>query len=231
MMKRFIIGVLIALMTVLIGCTDTITSPSEITETNATVTSVKDTTPMKAMIIIGNKFGNTYFDMLDDLQGLGFEVVTVGVGDRTLMSSCPNHENIEVEVDMNIEQIDEENIEEYSAILIPAGSHFRTIRYSIEVGRVLNLGKENSLYIISVCSGIFVLANFDGLIEDVEIATSSLTREAILNAGGIINYSKVVVDGNFITGSTGNGSSDNAPIQELVEALYTSINNHHSTIM
>lgn len=180
---------------------------------------------LKAMIIIGDEFGNTYFNMKDKLEENGFEVITVGVGSKTLMSSCPNHESIEVEVDIEIEDITEDNITEFYTLFIPAGKHFRSLPFYSDVGRVLKLAKENSVIISSICSGNIVLAKVEGLIEGTEIATSSVTKDEIVNAGGIVKYSSVVVDENFITGSTSNGNNDNAPVEEMVQSILDVINN------
>ena len=201
--------------------TDDIVTTNDTTDTTEHPTDTTINNKLTAMIIIGNEFGNTYFIMKEELEELGFIVTTIGVGGTTLMDSCPNHENIEVEVDMTIEDIDEDNINDFSLVFIPAGKHFRTMRYSSEVGRVLELAKTNSICISSVCSGIIVLASFEGLITGYEIAASTVTKEAIIDTGAIAIYNRVVIDGIFVTGDSGYGNKDSAPIEEMSEALYS----------
>ncbi len=178
---------------------------------------------LTAMIIIGNEFGSTYFDMKTALETLGFQVVTVGVGAKDLYSSCPNHERQRITADIDIGDITEETIDDYALVFIPAGKHFRTLQYSKDVARVLTLCKENQLYISSVCAGNIVLSSVDGLIEDHSIATSAATRDAIKQAGGNCAYSMISVDGYFVTGAQGGGktgsSHTGAPIEELAEEL------------
>ena len=178
---------------------------------------------MSAMIIIGNEFGNTYFDMKTALETLGFAVTTVGAGGKDLYSSCPNHERTLVTADMDITEITDENINDYSLVFIPAGKHFRTLQYSKDVARVLNLSKDNQLYISSVCAGNIVLAGVDSLITDYKIAASVATKAAITKAGGLCAYSIVSIDGYFVTGAAGGGktgsSHNGAPIQQLAETL------------
>ena len=175
------------------------------------------------MILIGNEFGNTYFDMKAELETLGFSVTTVGVGNKDQYRSCPNHEKTIVTADRDITEITDENINDYSLVFIPAGKHFRTLPYSDDVARVLDLCKENQLYISSVCAGNIVLASVDGLIKDHKIATSAATKASITKAGGICDYSIISVDGYFVTGAAGGGktgsSHNGAPIKELAETL------------
>jgi len=179
--------------------------------------------PLQAMIIIGNEFGNTYFDIKEALETQGFSVITVGIGNKDLFNSCPNHETIEVSPDLDITEITEENISEYALVFIPSGKHHRTIQYSKDVKRVLNLSKDNSLYISSVCAGNIVLSSVEGLIDGYKIACNVSTKESIDNVGGIGKYDRVVVDGYFVTGNTGGGKTgsghEGAPTIELAEQL------------
>jgi|GEM_PF-6611422 len=208
-------------------------TPEPVTEEPTNTPTVEPTssdteTTIQAMIIIGNEFGNTYFDMKTELVAQGFSVVTVGVGGEDLFSSCPNHPNRQVIPDMNIKDITSENISDFSLVFIPAGKHHRTIPYSKDVQRVLNISKENSIYISSVCAGNIVLASVDGLIDGYEIATSSVTKDYISKAGGISKYKSVVVDDYFVTGDKGGGKSGgghtSAPIKEMAETLKSLIN-------
>lgn len=196
-------------------------SIAEIENTDEPVTEIEDSS--QAMIIIGDEFGNTYFDMKKELEIQGFLVVTVGVGNKKLISSCPNHENIQVTPDINIIDINDENIIGFSLVFIPAGKHHRTIQFSEDVKRILTLGKESSLYISSVCAGNIVLASVEGLIEGYEIACSTDTKEYIDSAGGISKNERVVVDGCFVTGNSGGGKTGGgheiAPTKELAEKL------------
>lgn len=190
--------------------------------------AVEETDPPQAIILIGNEFGNTYFDMKTALEDQGFTVVTVGVGDKTLLSSCPNHENQPVTPDMNIKELDESNIGEYALIFIPAGKHHRTLPYISDVQRLLQLGKDEGLYLSAVCAGNIVLAEVDELIEGHTLAYSSLTEKKVKEAGGKVQYQSVVADGCFVTGAAGGGKSGNghegAPTQELAEVLWALVN-------
>ena len=244
MKKRAIISILIITLLTFSSCTsrpmqqaETAASTLEPTEKpipvpteEPTDTPVPEPTavprtdyPMKAMIIIGNEFGNTYFDMKQELEYQGFEVITVGVGEKQLYSSCPNHENQQVTADIDIAEITEENINDYSVVFIPAGKHHRALQYSKEIARVLNLCKTSYLYISSLCAGNIVLAGVDGLIEGYEISCSAVSTDAVSKAGGICNYSSVVVDGYFVTGKIGGGNSGSshttAPTKQLAEKL------------
>lgn len=233
MNKKIIIAALIILILCFAGCQS---APEEPTSTpTAVVTSTPEPTSTEvpslcALIIIGDQFGNTYFDMKTALEERGFWVTTVGIGEKELISSCPNHENIPVTPDMDITQISEININDYHLVFIPAGKHHRTIQYSDDVHRVLNLSKENGLYISSVCAGNIVLASADGLIEGHEIASSSHTRQYIESADGIAKSIAVAVDGQFVTASTGGGNSGTshtgAPIDKLADALAELLNDN-----
>lgn len=182
---------------------------------------------LRALIIIGNEFGNTYFDMKTELESLGFLVETAGVGGKELLSSCPNHEDIPVTPDVDITEITEDNINNYQLVFVPAGKHHRSIQYSPDVRRVLTLSRDSGLYISAVCAGNIVLAAVDGLIEGHEIAASSVTKSYIENAGGILKYASVVVDGQFITGSSGGGSHASAPIKKMAEKIQELIVDNH----
>jgi len=218
-MKKLLYVLVLGLIILIMGCekqkTNNLAAPVE--------SIVETQIPLQAMIIIGNEFGNTYFDMKEALEDQGFTVKTVGIGNKELLSSCPNHETIEVTPELDITEITEENISEYALVFIPSGKHHRTIQYSKDVKRVLNLSKDNSLYISSVCAGNIVLTSVEGLIDGYEIASNVSTKDFIDDAGGISKYDRVVVDGCFVTGNTGGGKTgtghEGAPTKELAEQL------------
>lgn len=176
----------------------------------------------QVLILVGNEFGNTYFEMVDALENQDFEVKTLGVK-RRLLSSCPNHDVVEIEADFLVEDMTEDDLLAYKAIFIPAGKHHRSIHFNNDVRRILNACKDENIIISSVCAGNIVLARIDGLIEGYEIASSAVSNEDIKDAGGIVKYNKLVVDGIFITGASGSGSFSNAPIEEIAEAIRQSV--------
>lgn len=211
-----------------------ISSDKSVNEGEENIEQVDTTTDNqpKALLIIGNEFGNTYFDMKEALEALDFIVETVGVDKGTLLNSCPNHENIEVSPDFSIEEITGELLKAYSVVFIPSGKHHRTLPYSDEVERVLNLCMDHEVFIASVCAGNIVLASFEGLIDGHDIACNSSTRDAIAKANGVPKYNSVVIDGLFITGDVGGGKGggghEAAPIQEMAEVINEAIREKES---
>jgi putative intracellular protease/amidase len=135
------------------------------------------------------------------------------------MSSCPNHENVLVEPDMNITDLDEAMLMEYKVLFIPSGKHHRSLPFNKDVQNVLNLCKENQLIISSVCAGNIVLTEIADLVNGYSIASSSITYDAIKEAGGIVVYKDVVEDGVFITGGKGGGKTGNGFEDAPIEAL------------
>lgn len=216
MFKHMILALIIL---VLIGCNEEVTNTVNLEQSEETVKE-------KAMILIGNEFGNTYFEMKDALEVEGFEVITVGVGSKEYMSSCPNHENIEVKPDLDISEITVDNISEYDVLFIPAGKHHRTIWQFDIVADYINLCKDNDIVISSVCAGNIVLAKIDGLINGKHIAASLVNDTDIKNAGGIPKYQDVVADGLFITADKGGGKTGNSYKGAPVEALAKKIREH-----
>jgi len=178
----------------------------------------------KIMILLGDEFGNAYFDMKTYLQDRDFEVITVSVTKDDLLS-CGNHDSIELTPDLYIGEI--EDINEYSAIFIPPGKHHRTIHYKDDVKNLLNDAKEKNIIISSVCAGNIVLCEIDGLVDGIKISASAYTLDYIREAGGVAEYRSVVVDLPFITGTSGGGKSGNgykdAPLEELANALKESL--------
>ena len=235
MSKKLIVSVVAIVLLTLSACSttkeETMTSPTNTPLPTAEPTPEARTDyPLNAIIIVGNEFGNTYFDMKTELEAQGFTVTTVGVGSKDLLSSCPNHENQKVTPDLNIKDITEENINDYSVVFIPAGKHHKTIGSYRDVKRVLNLCKENYLYISAVCAGNIVLSEIDGLIEGTKIACSTITKKPVQNAGGICAYDNVVVDGYFVTGKQGGGNTASghkaAPTKEVAEELRKLVDSH-----
>ncbi len=226
MKKNIILVLILSLGAILSACQAVSSQPTPTVEITSepTPSPTLEPTPspepsFRALFIVGNQFGNTYFDMKTELESLGFWVETAGVGGRDLLSSCPNHEDIPITPDYDISEITEDNINNYQLVFIPAGKHHRSIQYSKDVERVLLLSKEKGLYISSVCAGNIVLAAMEGLIEGYEIACSSYTKTFVKDAGGIVKYSLFVVDGQFITGSSGGGNHANAPIEDMAEEI------------
>ncbi|MBN2796134.1 MAG: DJ-1/PfpI family protein [Clostridia bacterium] len=216
-MKKLILCLMLLVMTSC-GQQQSETNNNALLETEKTVTISN-----KFLIVIGNEFGNTYFDMKEALTEQGFEVVTVFLGENPVMSSCPNHEEILVTGDRSISDLNDSNIEDYFGVFIPAGKHHRSMIYSTKVHQLLTLANEHQLIISSVCAGNLVLASTEDLIDDVEIATSMTTRDAIKESGGVCKYQEVVTFNNFVTGSEGGGKTGDghagAPIQEMVDAI------------
>lgn len=175
------------------------------------------------LILVGNEFGNTYFDMKAALEERDFIVTTLYIGDQALKSSCPNHENIEIQGDISLNDLDESQLTDYFGVFIPAGKHHRSMIYSTKVHDFLSLTKEKDLYISSVCAGNLVLASTKDLLNDVHIATSSITYEDLKALGANCQFQTVVRDGFFITGSQGGGltgtSHEGAPIDDMADQL------------
>ncbi len=192
-------------------------------EQETDVEEVEPESNLKAMILLGNEFGNSYFDMKDELEALGFEVVTVGAGSLKVLDSCPNHTNKPVVPDMNISDIDESNITEYCALYIPAGKHHRTLPFTNGVDDFLNLCYENSICISSMCAGSLVLASVDGLIEGYALASNSSSKSGITNAGANAKSTEIVVDGLFVTSSASYKSSGTAAVRRLAEKIYETV--------
>lgn len=230
MNKNIITAALIILILCFAGCQSILPAPTPQPTPQATSTPAPTDVPtLQAFIIVGNQFGNTYFDMKMALEERGFWVTTVGVGGKELLSSCPNHEDIPITPDMDITDIDEDNINDYQLVFIPAGKHHRSIQYSDDVHNVLTLSKQSGLYISAVCAGNVVLASADSLIEGSEIACSSYTRDFVVAAGGIAKFSTITVDGQFVTAGSGGGNSgtshEGAPIDKLADKLTELITN------
>jgi CubicO group peptidase (beta-lactamase class C family)/putative intracellular protease/amidase len=177
----------------------------------------------KALLIIGNEFGNTYFDMKKAMEKQGFYVDTAGVDSGPLLNSCPNHTNIEVTPDFTLSHMSDADLLEYGAVFIPSGKHHRTIGSSSDLEHVLNLCKDEGIFISSVCAGNIVLSEIEGLIEEHKIASSSFTSDSIKAGNGIAVYDDVVVDGVFITGDQGGGKEGGgnaaAPIEKMAEII------------
>ncbi len=221
-MKKCILGISITILILLSACSNDSVINEEFNETTNyfEIESVEeDVVKDKAVILIGNEFGNTYFEMKSALELQNFEVITVGVGRNELMSSCPNHENILIEPDMNITDLDEAMLMEYKVLFIPSGKHHRSLPFNKDVQNILNLCKENQLIISSVCAGNIVLTETEDLVNGYSIASSSITFDAIKEAGGIIVYKDVVEDGVFITGGKGGGKTGNGFEDAPIEAL------------
>ncbi len=175
---------------------------------------------LKAMILLGDEFGNAYFSMKGELEELGFEVVTVGASDKKALDSCPNHDNVPLTPDINISEINQDNISQYNVIFIPAGKHHRTLPYTKGVKELLNMCYDNSVYISSMCAGSIVLASVDDLIEGHSIAANAANRSSITAADGKADSSKIVVDGLFITSSESYKSYGDAAVKRLAEKIF-----------
>ncbi|MBN2878609.1 MAG: DJ-1/PfpI family protein [Clostridia bacterium] len=223
MKKNFIFAFLLLSAFILASCSGAL-FPAPTEEPTPEPTATPEPV-LRALIIVGNEFGNTYFDMKTELEAVGFIVDTAGVGGKELLSSCPNHEDIPITPDCDITEITEENINDYQVVFVPAGKHHRSIQYSKDVRRVLTLSKDNGLCISAVCAGNIVLAAVDGLIEGHEIACSSATKSYIESAGATPKYINVVVDGQFVTGSTSGGNHAKAPTRKMAEEIKKLITN------
>lgn len=233
-MNKYFVGVVLILFLLLSGCSNNAVTQPEVDDNEGEEVNISIEEPEviiedKALFLIGNEFGNTYFEMKMALESQHFSVTTVGVGSFDLMSSCPNHENVKVTPDLNIKDLTEEMLKEFEVVFIPSGKHHRNIPYDRDVKRVLEFSKEHQIFVSSVCAGNLVLTEINGLVDGYDIASSSVTGAAIRAAGGTIVYQDVVEDGIFITGDQGGGQSGNgfegAPIEALAETIRKSVDN------
>ncbi len=174
---------------------------------------------VKVIVLVANGCGHTYFDFKDEVESWGWEVTTAGL--TSLVSSCGNKEPKSISVDIRISSVDNETLSTYDCLFIPSGGHHENLEDSDTVVDLISNAYELGLILATLCIGIRVLNQVDGIVNGTKIASFGMTNLEILNAGGIVTDEDVVTDNKIITGGGGGGSGrhDLAPTIELCNAI------------
>ena len=177
------------------------------------------------LILLGDNFGLSYFDVRSELENDGCNVSTIGMVDP--LQSCKNHERQTIHPDILFEAWDNKQFSQYDAIVIPAGFHHKTLAVNPEVQNWIQRAYKEGLVIGTICASIYVLAKTDGLLKKVEVARFQTYDSALDRAEANQIYQQIVVDGQIVTTGTGNtltgGQLSDADMTEFVDELQVAI--------
>ncbi|MBQ3067829.1 MAG: DJ-1/PfpI family protein [Oscillospiraceae bacterium] len=130
--------------------------------------------------------------IVDVLRRAKVEVLTVGVGSKTLVGA----HNIVVQADIDIcELAMDNNIE---MIVLPGGMPgVYNLKKSKKVIEMLHYANNNGIYIAAICAAPTILGEQDMLYERQAVCFPGMEEELL---GAKVVNSNVVVDGNIVTG-------------------------------
>lgn len=177
----------------------------------------------KILTILGLGFGESYFLNKDIMNSYGWELVVAST--TTNVISCINKDLPNEVADVLIQDIEENDLDDYDCVFVPSGGHWANL-VSLQI--VLDLIKEaheQNITIAGICTGMIVLA-FAEILEGVEVASNSHASSYLYDAGAIMVASSVVSDQGIVTGGFGGGLSigaEGAPNEEFCEAINTEL--------
>jgi putative intracellular protease/amidase len=174
-----------------------------------------------AIIIIADAVGFSYFTVKEEFTNLGWNTLTLG--DTQTVHACYNKEIKEVKCDLVFTDIDKIALEDFDAIIIPAGGQHKALMFNKKILIFIEKAYKHKKIISSFCTGIKVLAKIENILKNKKVASFNYSDESVKNAQGLPVSQKVVIDDRLITGGEGGGKSEGgylkAPIKELVEAI------------
>ena len=173
------------------------------------------------LILVGDGVGYNYFDILETLQGLGFEPVTIAQSSR--IKSCYNREERIVPIDLYLDDFNPKDLSDYGVLVIPSGGHYKYLSHSKDTKNLISYAHEEGLIIAAIGTGMSVLSSVPGLLQDVRVAENTFFRDDLILAKAEMGYAKVEYDKSILTGSNGGGKNGSgykgAPVSAFCEKL------------
>lgn len=131
---------------------------------------------------------------LDFLRRAGIDVLTVGIGSKTVFGS----HGIEIAADITLDELDLTNMQ---ALLLPGGlGGVQSIMESTQAMNAVAFAGENNLYIGAICAGPTILAKLG--ITDGKNVTCYPGCEAQMGNAIVHSQQAAVRDGYIITGAS-----------------------------
>lgn len=168
-----------------------------------------DITEVEVLVLIAPAFGWNYFDIVETLEGWGVNVTTVVSSISLSVPSCYNREPRPITADMFVDDLDNETLDLYDALVIPSGGHWEALCSRSIVRNLLARAHERGLPIATMCIGNRVVCRSDMILNDTKVAYYGMTNSEMRDEGAIVvNGAVVVSDNGIITGGSGSGPPD-----------------------
>jgi putative intracellular protease/amidase len=180
----------------------------------------KDVGEVKALILIADFFGWNYFDAKDILESWGVNVTTITNSLNKDVPSCLNKPPRGTTANLLLSDVEDDIIEQFDILLIPAGGQWRSLYQSPRVREFIADAHEHDIVIASICIGNTVLAYANNIVNGSNVVSYSMSNPQMTNAGATIRTQyRTVIDNNIVTGGTGGGPTGGgyeiAPTEEV----------------
>ncbi len=174
----------------------------------------------QALVLVADGAGWSYFEIVGIMEGLGWEVFTLGYTPE--VRACANREERIITADFVLPDFDMSTLGRYHALIIPAGAHFRLFSRSEMVQSFIEAAWKKKLVIAAQCTAVMALAR-SSFIQGKSVASFSLSDYSVSRAGGVVVREPVVVDGRLVTAGAGGGPDgggyENAHLEEFCAAI------------
>lgn len=184
---------------------------------SAVITEPED---VSVLIVLGDKFGWSYFELLEILQDWKCDITTAGPISH--LESCANQPPRPIDVDVLFSDINREDLDQYDVLLVPSGAQWQTLIHTSSALSLINTAYEEGLIVSGICVGVIPLA-VANVTRDRLVASHNFAYPYVKESGGkTLPFMRVVSDGNVITGDNGGGEPagyESAPHYELCVAI------------
>jgi len=171
-----------------------------------TATATQDIQPedIGILVVVGPSFGWSYYELKEIFDDWGCTFVTTG--ETETVASCFNRAPRPVDVDILVSEIDEDYLSDFDCLMIPSGGHWGGLCDSEPVLELINMAYDEDLFISGICTGIGPIGAAGDMLNGTKITGHGNTRSEVRTAGAYLDpLSRVIIDGQFITGGPGGG--------------------------
>jgi putative intracellular protease/amidase len=181
---------------------------------------VEEVSDLKALILIADYFGWNYFDVEELLESWGVNVTTIANSLDVDVPSCLNRPPRGTTVDLLLNQVEDDIIEQFDILFIPAGGQWNSLIQSTRARDFIANAHENGVIIAAICIGNRVLAKVNDIVSGSSVVSYSMSNPDMTSAGATIRSGyRTIIDNGFVTGGTGGGptggGNEIAPTEEV----------------
>ncbi len=193
-----------------------------------TAQAAEELEDIDVLVIIATGFGWNYFDIVEQLEDWGVNVITASTGLDLTVASCFNKEPRPVDADVLAREMDNETLEQFDALVIPSGGHWNGLVSSKRNLDFISWAHDRGLVIATMCIGNRVVCRANNIVNHTKVASYAMTNSEMRDEGATIISSAVVVsDNRIITGGAGagfnTGGHEGAPTREVCTELVRTV--------
>lgn len=152
----------------------------------------------------------SYYQLRFEEQGIEVEFLTRLWGNSKLTFLDHDYKTIPIDVTKSFENMSDEELKNYSAIIVPAGIVSDRLRYTEDVNKIAPACEfmkrafaEKSIVKGIICHGLWIMSPISQIIKGRKVTTHNNLIADAMNMGAEYTNEDLVVDDDLVTARTG----------------------------